>query len=290
LPYPKAPIDRYVPSGYVSLGVAALLALALDMECRFHPNGPPKALADAEIIKRLEFLEQLKGVSMLIDPEYYCSLNMPLEEIRKIKSDELPNWFRLSIEKSYLRFRKALSSGQVLTAVIDRTGDPVPLTRNYWNTPDGGDVLWTDGLASFEHNGKSAIGQVAVESSSLREYITTEVELILNQQPTASDVPHTSAECKTSESTTLQNVGQGGQATFDLSQLPPYLQFMLKAAERLEITTGKHVKKDTVDEWLKENWPDDLPWSAIKMRVMGTFLRDPDAQKGGLQPMRNLRG
>ncbi|MBF0141442.1 MAG: hypothetical protein HQL74_14325 [Magnetococcales bacterium] len=68
--------------------------------------------------------------------------------------------------------------------------------------------------------------------------------------------------------------------------LPPYIKFMLEAVKALGIEKGKRIKKVTIEEWMKENWPkDELGKNSDTMiSSMATFVRDPGDTKGGYIP------
>lgn len=69
------------------------------------------------------------------------------------------------------------------------------------------------------------------------------------------------------------------------AMLPPYLQFLLEMADKLEGTAGW--KKDEIEEAIRNHWWPSLPtMSQNLVGVMATLLRDPEAQRGGAKPAR----
>lgn len=67
--------------------------------------------------------------------------------------------------------------------------------------------------------------------------------------------------------------------------IPPYIDFMLKAAKALGLSSDKTIVKKQVEHWLRENWPKELgtPTDNI-IKYMATLIRRPDEQKGGNPP------
>ena len=63
---------------------------------------------------------------------------------------------------------------------------------------------------------------------------------------------------------------------------PPYVAFMLRAAREMGLEPGTRTQKDTIEGWLRENWPDELgnP-TKRKVESMATFLRHPEDERGG---------
>lgn len=67
--------------------------------------------------------------------------------------------------------------------------------------------------------------------------------------------------------------------------VPPYLAFMNLAVKSLKLSANARTNKDTIIEWLKNNWPNDLEGKSEKMiQYMATFLRRPEDKKGGNTP------
>lgn len=63
--------------------------------------------------------------------------------------------------------------------------------------------------------------------------------------------------------------------------IPAYMQFMLEAVKALELSEDKYVVKKTVENWLKDNWPDDIPYSSDKLLgYMATLIRRPRDAEG----------
>lgn len=64
--------------------------------------------------------------------------------------------------------------------------------------------------------------------------------------------------------------------------MPPYIEFMLKSAEALELSPEKRTGKNVIVEWLKNNWPDNLDGKSDRIvDSMATLLRSPEHKKGG---------
>jgi hypothetical protein len=85
----------------------------------------------------------------------------------------------------------------------------------------------------------------------------------------------------------LQLYAQTGGAP---SYRGPYMDLMLRAeahfAERL---IDPNLQKDEIEGWLNDEGPKvDLNWSARKSSSMATFLRHPDAQRGGAKRQRQI--
>ena len=60
----------------------------------------------------------------------------------------------------------------------------------------------------------------------------------------------------------------------------PFIAFMCKAVKELQLP--KAIIKQDLEDWLRDKWPDDLgKKSDRKIAVMATYLRPPDAQRGG---------
>ena len=64
--------------------------------------------------------------------------------------------------------------------------------------------------------------------------------------------------------------------------LPPYLAFMLRAVEQLDLGRNTKLRKKVIVAWLHDNWPRDLgKRTDRKLESMATFLRRPEDEKGG---------
>jgi hypothetical protein len=64
--------------------------------------------------------------------------------------------------------------------------------------------------------------------------------------------------------------------------VPPYVEFMLRAARELDMKPDSRMPKDQIEEWIRLHWPDDLgKFSASKCQYIATFLREPADEKGG---------
>lgn len=63
---------------------------------------------------------------------------------------------------------------------------------------------------------------------------------------------------------------------------PPYIEFMLEASEKLQLSGTKKISKDDILHWLTQNWPTHFGKpSDRKLEYMATFLRRPENEKGG---------
>ena len=63
---------------------------------------------------------------------------------------------------------------------------------------------------------------------------------------------------------------------------PPYVAFMLRAAREIGLEPGTRIPKETIESWLRENWPSELGnLTKRKMESMATFLRHPEDERGG---------
>ena len=64
---------------------------------------------------------------------------------------------------------------------------------------------------------------------------------------------------------------------------------MLRAVRELSPEAGNRIPKEIIENWLRENWPDELgKISKRKVVSMATFLRRPEDEKGGyFKPGRN---
>jgi hypothetical protein len=64
-----------------------------------------------------------------------------------------------------------------------------------------------------------------------------------------------------------------------------YLDYMNYAAEKLGSNPDLRTPKGHIEEWLRNNWPSDLPApTSSKVGAMATFLRHPKHEKGGNLP------
>ena len=63
---------------------------------------------------------------------------------------------------------------------------------------------------------------------------------------------------------------------------PPYVAFMLLAKREMGLEPNTRTPKETIEGWLRENWPDHLGESTKrKIERMATFLRHPEDERGG---------
>ncbi len=99
------------------------------------------------------------------------------------------------------------------------------------------------------------------------------VDIILNREEVLATWPR--------EETQFEEAPDAGE---DVSQeyIPPYVAFMLRAVREMGLQPGTRIQKETIECWLRENWPDDLGGlSKRKVESMATFLRHPADQRGG---------
>jgi len=67
-----------------------------------------------------------------------------------------------------------------------------------------------------------------------------------------------------------------------LEYTPPYVAFMLRAVRELGLEPSSRATKDSIEDWIRENWPDELGYPAKrKVEYMATFIRHPGDEKGG---------
>jgi len=79
--------------------------------------------------------------------------------------------------------------------------------------------------------------------------------------------------------------GVSSIAIAEIEYIPPYVNFMLKAAKALNLSPDNRTNLDEVICWLDENWPVDLDGKSERMiKSMATFLRRPEDKKGGNIP------
>lgn len=63
---------------------------------------------------------------------------------------------------------------------------------------------------------------------------------------------------------------------------PPYLAFMLQATRKMGLKPGTRTPKKTIEDWLRDNWPDHLGEpTKRKIEQIATLLRHPKDELGG---------
>lgn len=63
---------------------------------------------------------------------------------------------------------------------------------------------------------------------------------------------------------------------------PPYIAFMLRAAREMGLESGTRKPKETIEGWLRENWPDQFgEQTKRKIERMAHLLRHPKDERGG---------
>lgn len=66
---------------------------------------------------------------------------------------------------------------------------------------------------------------------------------------------------------------------------PPYIAFMLEAAQALELSPDNKIVKKQIEHWLRQNWPSELGRPTDNLiSYMATLMRTPEEQKGGNTP------
>jgi hypothetical protein len=154
--------------------------------------------------------------------------------------------------------RNAAYTETLRTFIFTSHGELIQMPHSIWGGEEFGGIV-SSGRASTVHRSELVSGRVLVRAEDL--------ERALPDQP------------------------QGSTTTS--SRLPPYLKFMVRAAEALRTSADERLPKDKIRQWLRDNWPSELgELSDNKIESMATFLRRPEHQKGGLlsgQQVRDLR-
>ena len=67
--------------------------------------------------------------------------------------------------------------------------------------------------------------------------------------------------------------------------IPPYLDFMLEAVQKINLSEDERVQSEVIKKWLNDNWPDNLDGKSDRLiSSMSTLLRRPKDKKGGNTP------
>ncbi|HEV2602994.1 MAG TPA: hypothetical protein VGU24_04960 [Microvirga sp.] len=174
---------NYTPPGYISLGQALIIQLAVecdnetwereqfetegeqcDPEMFGIDNDRPK-YAKVRLVTSVAILKYFWGVDILVD-DGSTRLIPPLESTRDI------TWLPFPARDALLLVRGALSSGRLVARVVDHEeGHLIPIPSHFWNKIDAERILWSDDLVSISADGREVSGHVIIQFSEFYEYL-----------------------------------------------------------------------------------------------------------------------
>ena len=208
-------------------------------------NGPP--LHDEEA--RAQIFGEIGNVESL-EIELFNRQQL-LEEA----DDDLFAALRDGEVRSYARFSDQLADNTVANNWRERTytghsNTRVEIPADFW---------WLEGVDWNGNRAKNPNGEFG--------------DILLNREEVLATWPL--------EETKFEKAPDAGE---DVSQeyIPPYVAFMLRAVREMGLQPGTRIQKETIEGWLRENWPDELgDLTKRKVESMATFLRHPKDERGG---------
>jgi len=286
-PLPQEPPD-FIPHGWVPLFEAYKLVgrhldpdewldgleLAVPSDDEVAANRQAAALMEARATEQRQKVEKAKKASVGITSQpasphvpatrprrpTVCRQvrPFPAELVHLINDETARRAARERGDRSWYVLRQWLFARTVRAICIDDLGNCYEIQNGAWASPGANATLLT---GQVKMNGRDSY--VLVSQSDLEKVICVGAETVTGI-----------ADAEAAES----NV-----------HTPPFLDFMIRAANELGLEANTKVSKKSVEEWLRNNWPEDLGRvSNRKIETMATLLRQPKDQKGGFY--RSRRG
>lgn len=252
-------MDDFIPDGYVPLSDALHRTTAAIFEDKVETA---LDLLDSIKLDRFnrarEELNRLKlgkpGRKRTVSPKTEWTAQ-EIEEIRaiSIRFKEFENQRTVTTNK----LRQWLFSGILPSFVLSDLGSIISIPTKEWGR-EGATKIFSSSKATFF----SGFGRTSIEVSGRVLIVRADLEAVLDGKSVQKRDAINEREIP--------------------EYIPPYLAFMLRAVRELPLTPGTREKKETVIEWIKDNWsPEFGKLSTRKIDSMATFLRHPEDEKGG---------
>jgi hypothetical protein len=164
--------------------------------------------------------------------------------------------------------RKALYDGRISSSILTPDGKLHELPSEIWGSVAFENIVDT-GMATLNQGAKPLRGRAFVR----RDQFETVCERWDARLP--AEIKERAARNAARRENSATEEPFGGY-------VPPYLEFMLKAAQELGLSENRRASKEVVEGWLREHWPSDFGTpTGNKISYMATFLRHPGDEKGG---------
>ena len=267
------PRKAFIPKGYVSLGMAAVIKFAVDCdnisgECVEQP------------VDKLLDLEEYDHITI---ENRYADLELQYRVRIVVRTPDGKNTVRAfapplqfmevwpacpgSLAQSAYELRRGLAIGQPSAYLLDRqTGERTRIPDAFWCTDIGEEALWREAQEEthVEVGGNWLCGPIIVLFEDLTRFLSSNGTKPVLGRYASIDIDRSSPDFST------------------LEPMPPYLRFMLRAAAALDLRGRRWVKKEVIEAWIRSNWPQDLGrCTEAKVKSMATLLRHPDFEAGG---------
>jgi hypothetical protein len=164
--------------------------------------------------------------------------------------------------------RRALYDGKITGSILTSDGKLIEIPSEIWGSASFASIVET-GHAALNVGSNRIKGRALIRNDELKAFC---------------DSWYASRPARKKERAAKDAAGPEKTDTVEdrTGYVPPYLAFMLRAAQELGLSESRRAPKEVVESWLREHWPSDfgVP-TRNKISYMATLLRHPGDEKGG---------